>query len=132
MKHFIKHYIYNGQHTGDISAVWFENVEEKEAFINQMKDSSSASFLDFNNDPKVDERSLVDLVQSSGNQVYVLSYCRSSKAILDKVFHLRNNNQVSIFLLNDQPSTTYLTDKIICVGKNGAITEELSCEPFLC
>lgn len=124
----IHQYLMEGCHTGQISAVWFENDSskgefmEKMAEIKQLKDNLKILEVEGCNTEMLDSNRK-DL-DNQKFDVFVLDGENDTDEFQEWVMNLSCDYASSIFLLSDTLPTTYIADKVICVGKNGVVTDE--------
>ncbi len=128
MKNSIEHYIYKENHRGGISALWFESLEGKKQFVQFLSQSDSICFFSLGRQFRKND---LTCPKELAKKIVVLNYEQDLMEVGDLLSQVKDLRSVSVFLMSDRFCSTYMSDKIICVGKNGAIMDEFSTEAFV-
>ena len=128
----IDQYIFNQKHQGKISAIWFKQPVLEQQFVESLCQSSLGlgSFY-----CKVDSKDLESVksllhskIEKQELRILILHGESDHIELQEMILDINFNYGITVFLINDHLSTTYITDKVICVGENGAVADEFSTE----
>ncbi len=139
----ISQYIFERKHHGTVNVLWFENDTAEMDFINFLqytKDlriamaDSKIQLKGFHFESTLDDGDQVDQLKATikekmekGADILVLKTCSGvDERVYELLLSLKFDEKPSIFLMDKQISSTFITDKVICVDSNGGISDVFS------
>ena len=147
-KKMISKLIFDNRHAGTVNVLWFEDLKAEKNFIDFLeyagelpatvqKDPAQssrplASLFAYTSDQYLDTEQVRGEAMEhidGGAEVLVLKNPGSDEAFYEMVLSLKHYKRPSIFLVDEKVSSSFISDKIICVDRAGEITDVFS--PFM-
>ncbi len=128
----IDQYIFDECHAGMVSTLWFANTASKEMFlkhvagiVGEKEVIVTGANIGNNNTQLIDGlRSELFGKVKTGTKIIVIEGATDVAGFQEMVMDLSTDFGSPVFLLNDNLTSTYICDKVICVDEDGEITEE--------
>ena len=138
-KKMISQFIFESRHQGTVNALWFEDDKAEREFINfleyardlplttvrtgpGMSSESTTSLFTYLSDKEINAENVKGTLMeriNAGAEVLVLKNPDSSDAFYELILSLKHHKRPSIFLVDERVSTSFISDKIICVDREG-------------
>ena len=145
-KKMISQLIFDRRHQGTVNVLWFEDDDAEREFIDFLeyarglpvttvppKSTTSAAakvpLFAYIPEDEVDVARIKGIAEdhiNSGTEVLVLKNPDSDDAFYEMVLSLKQHKKPSIFLVDERVSSSFITDKIICVDREGEISDIFS------